>query len=91
MPDITQLPQIRSNETDAAPNTHPGVSSPRCVWGENGYRSSEDQISFGRWRFGFFIFYGVTVLLLGGLAISTDRPATFASTTAPAHSAIVDR
>lgn len=91
MADVTQLPHIRPSETDAAQNMHLDVSSPPSVWAGDGYRSKEDQISFGRWQFGFFIFYGVTALLLGGLAMTTDRQATFASTAAPANAAVVNR
>jgi hypothetical protein len=91
MPEVTKFSQIRLNETDAAQNTHLDVSSPRCVWGGSKFRSREDEISFGRWRLGFLIFYGAAALLLGGLAVTTVRPAAFASTAAPANSAIVNR
>ncbi len=90
MPEVTKLSQIRLNETDAQ-NTHLDVSSPRCVWGGSKFRSREDEISFRRWRLGFIAFYGAAALLLGGLAVTADRPATLASTAAPPNSAIVHR
>ena len=91
MPEVSEFSQIRLNETNAAQNTHLDVSSPRCVWGGSKFRSREDEMSFERWRLGFFVFYGAAALLLGGLAVTTDRPATFASTAAPAKPAIVNR
>jgi hypothetical protein len=91
MPAVTKLSQIRLNETDAAQDTHIDVSSPRCVWGRSKFWSREDEISFGRWRLGFLVFYSAAALLLGCLAVTTDRPAAFASTAAPANSAIANR
>jgi hypothetical protein len=91
MPDITQFSQIHLNESDTAQMTHLDVSSPRCVWGRSKFRSRQDEISYSRWRLGFLVFYGAAALLLGGLAMTADRPETFASTAAPAGSAIVNR
>jgi hypothetical protein len=91
MPDIKKFSQIRLSETDTAQNTHFDVSSPRCAWGRNQFRSKEDEISFGRWRLGFIVFYSTAALLLGGLAMTADRWATVASTASPSTSAIVNR
>ena len=89
MPDITKFSQIRLNETDTAQNADLDVSSPRCVWADRKFRSREDEISFGRWRMGFIIFYGAATLLIGGLVVTADRLAMVAST-APATT-IVNR
>jgi hypothetical protein len=80
MPDITKFSQIRLSETDTAQNTGLDVSSPRCVWGGRKFRSQEDEISFGRWRMGFIVFYGAATLLIGGLMVTADRLAMVAST-----------
>jgi hypothetical protein len=92
MPD-TKFPQIRLNETDSSSsqNTQLNVSSPRCAWNGSKFRSREDEISFGRWRLGFIVFYSVAALLLGGLAVTADRLATVASTAAPGTSVVVNR
>jgi hypothetical protein len=93
MPEIIKFSQIRLSETETAENknTRLNVSSPRCAWGENKFRSREDEISFGRWRLGFIVFYGTAALLLGGLAVTADRLSMVASTAAPVASAIVNR
>jgi hypothetical protein len=91
MPDTTQFPQIRLNETDTAQNTQLNVSSPRCAWGGSKFRSREDEISFRRWRLGFIVFYSAAALLLGGLAVTADRLATVASTASPGSSTIINR
>jgi hypothetical protein len=88
MAEVTRLSRTHLNNLHTAQNAHLDVSSPRYAWGKNSFRSREDEISFGRWRLGFFIFYGVTALLLGGLAVAFDRPATFAGATAPNSQAI---
>jgi len=77
----SKMTEFTRNNTDAAQNAHPDVSSPRCGWGASEFRSKEDETSFRRWRIGFFVFYGVTAMLLGGLAVATDRQATFANVT----------
>jgi hypothetical protein len=52
-------------------------------------RPHEDEISFKRWRLGFFIFYGATALLLVGLGVAADRSATLAGAAVPTRPAIV--
>jgi hypothetical protein len=91
MPDITQFPQIRLNQTDPSQNTQLNVSSPRCAWGVSKFRSREDEISFRRWRLGFIVFYSAAALLLGGLAVTADRLSMVASTASPTVSAVVNR
>ena len=85
MTEVTQLSQIHLNKTDPVQNAHLDVSTPCCVWDGSRLLSKEDAISIGRWKLGFVVFYSVVVLLLGGLAVATDRPSTFASVTTPTN------
>jgi hypothetical protein len=83
MMEVKQLPRI--NDTGAA---QLDVACARSVWNEGKARPGEDQIVFRRWRRGFFIFYGATVLLLGALAVIADRPGTSDSAATPSTAAI---
>ena len=47
--------------------------------------NADDQIVFKQWKFGFFIFYGTIVLLMGGFGTLVDRPGTSSSAAAPIH------
>jgi hypothetical protein len=81
-------PGTRLTRTDAA---HFDVSLTRHVLDASKFRPRphEDEIVFKRWRLGFFIFYGATALLLVGVGVAADRPATLASAAAPTKPAIV--
>src|ERR1700688_3429574 len=83
-------PKTRLNNIDTSQNEHVDVSCPRCAWDKGKVQPGvpEDQLVFRQWRVGFFIFYGATVLLLGGLAVVADRPGTFTSAAAPTNPAI---
>jgi hypothetical protein len=88
MAEVTQLFQTRLSNPHTAQDAHLDVASPRGSWGKRSFRSREHEISFSRWRLGFFVFYGVTALLLGGLAVVSDRSTTFAGApTAPGNQA----
>jgi hypothetical protein len=88
MTEVTQLSQTHLNKTTAVQDAHLDISRAPRIWSGVRFRSREDEISFGRWRLGFLVFYGVTALLLGGLAMAVDRPTTLASAAAPTHPAI---
>jgi hypothetical protein len=64
-------------------NAHLDASSLCCPPGKDMSRSREDEIFLRRWRKGFFVFYGATALLLGGLAVISSRSETLAGATAP--------
>jgi hypothetical protein len=85
---ITRLSQTHLNNPHTAQNTDLDVASPRYSWDKSRFRSREDEVSFSRWRLGFFVVYGVTVSLLAGLAVVSVRPATTASATAPSSQAM---
>jgi hypothetical protein len=88
MAEVARLSQTHLSDSDTSQNTHLDASSPGYSWGKKSFRSREDEVSFSRWRLGFFAFYGVAALLLVGLAAVSDRPATFAGATAPNSQAI---
>jgi hypothetical protein len=88
MTEATRLSQTQLSNPQTAKNAHLDASSPGVSWGKNSFRSREDQITFSRWRLGFFVFYSVTALLLGGLAVVSNRSATVAGATAPISQAI---
>jgi hypothetical protein len=86
---MTEVTQLSPRRADAIQNAHLDVSSPRYVPNASSFQSREDEISFRRWRLGFFVFYAVLALMLGGIAVvTTDRSATFASAGTPTNPAI---
>ena len=85
---MTEVAQLSLHKADAVQN-HLDDSGSRHVVAGRRFRSREDEITFGRWRLGFLVFYGVLALILGGAAmVAADRPATFASAAKPTNPAI---
>lgn len=76
-PTMQKLP-ARAPGIDAQQHVHANISYPRCILHRSEFRAgnADDQIVFRKWRRGFFIFYGAVALLLGGVAVVADWPAT---------------
>jgi hypothetical protein len=87
---IEEPPSRKTHTTEASEHAFLDVSSPPCVWDESKVRTGfpEDQAVFRQWRRGFFIFYGATILLLGGVGFIADRTGAHTRVTAQANPAI---